>query len=137
MENYQDKCEEISNKLCKFINVEIVRFDTVTTKDRVREIVVAKLCQEINIGCAYNYNSDTFYLISMFLGELLVNEMGYNLKIAPKGLKFLCCDGKNLFFEVKRRLDTSSLKQSFVDCFNFLDEYRDEVTKLKLNKYCI
>ena len=137
MESYQDRCVELTEKLCRVLRIEEPRYTRVTIKDRIREIVVAKLCEIINIECSYNYENSTFYFFSMYVGESLINKLRYNIRITPKGLGFLNCNGKNLSQEVHKMLDTSTLEDSLLNCFNFLDDYKDEVDRLKLNKYCI
>ncbi len=136
MEKYQELYEVVMERLSRLLAIPQPRYTTFTIKDRVREIVVTKLCTLIDISCDVNFKNNTFYFYSMFVGELLVKRLGYNsLGIAPSGLRFLSCNGKNLYTEVDNFFNNSAIDDAIKNSFFFLDEFKDEVYRLKLNRY--
>lgn len=136
MEEYQELYELVTKRLCQTLEMPEPRFFSFTLSERVREIVVQKLCKLMGVECFINYQNNTFYFFSMFVGQLLVNRLGYKIKVMPKGLQFLCCKGKNLLREVDMIFDNYPPNEALINSFLFLDEFREEVNRLKLNKYC-
>ena len=135
MENNNELLEEVTNALCVFLRLDRPNLISNTIEERVKEVVVAKLCELMHIVCPYNYNNDTFYFYSLLVGDVLINKMGYKIQVAPAVFKLFKYNGINYIEEVDRLITTLPLDKSLIDCFVVLDELKEKFEEFKVNKY--
>ena len=131
MDEREEFCEEITNKLCRELSIDRPMCVSLTVTDRIREIVIAKLCKVINIRCQYNYKNEFFYFFASIVGDVLVNKMGYKVSVASASFKFFRYDGINLVESVTEIFKRDSLDSAFLSAYYFLDKFDTIETKVK------
>ncbi len=129
------RLNEITAKFSTFLELDYYSYISDNIVDRVKELVVIKLCKILNIKCECNYNNTSFYFFSTIVGEALADILDCNLRIAPPVLKWLKIKGRNIYNEIKKILNSVPITKAIVDCFNFLDDISNMMSELKIGKY--
>lgn len=107
--------------------------DFVPTSDidveRVKEVVVAKLCHELGILIPYNYNARAFRLFSNVVGEAVCRILNIRLIVGHAYVRLFKYNGTNLVDRACEILTTRELDEAFIDIFNWLDSIKNYVPK--------
>lgn len=121
-EDYETKDEDIKT-ICDYLRIE-PHLESVTVREKVKEICVLKLCRTIGITGRFNFKSDFFDFFSTVMGEALCEELNINLDIACDELRLIRYERINLIGEIKSYLKRESVEEAFLDGFRLADKYK-------------
>lgn len=125
--------EEILSRACKFLNFERAKILSVTLKDGVKELCVARLCQALGVGCAYNFKNEFFNFFSCIMGEVVSNKLGHDLGIDEYKLKYIKVENTNLITSAQTMFENPNMDQAFIDVYNLAKRFKHLIFDLKRN----
>lgn len=127
--NQQEK-ENIINGICSYLKIEQPVLHSLTLKEEIKELCVARLCKSIGIKCEYNYKSNFFEFFSNITAEALCNKLKIKIRIAPDHLRLFRYERVNLVDEVRKFLENDDIDEAFIDSFNFIDRFKYLIAKI-------
>ncbi len=114
----EDNVKEIK----QFLELYDFKFMTQEEVEQAKEMCVAKLCEVLGIGYAYNYKGQMFQIFSSVMAEAICQKLKINKKIASDSLRLIKYNGINFIEKAKMFLDTKDIEEATLDIFNFVDE---------------
>lgn len=116
--------ENLTEKICKFMNIENLNLTGETFEDKVKEIVVARVCSAVGLKCEYNYKNKMFEFFSTIAGEAVCQLVGIRTHIAGDELRLVKYERFNLIEQVKEYFDRGITDESVIDAFNFVERFK-------------
>lgn len=110
------------NKIKTFLEMEEYNCSLTEVEEQIKEICVAKLCEVLGIGCAYNYKNQMFQIFSSVMAEALCQKLKIQKHIASDNLRLIKYNGINFIEKAKQFLDNTDIEEAVLDIFNFVDE---------------
>ena len=129
--DYAKDRDNIINKICDFLKMEKPQMFSLTLKDSIKELCVAKLCKTVGLTGTYHYKSDFFDFFSDIMGEALCEILTIKIRIACDELRLFKYEHINLIEEVKNLLLKESVEEAFLDAFELVDKFKYLISKLK------
>lgn len=117
-------------KVCEFFRFDCPEVHSKDTKEAIKEVCVARLCQAIGLSL-YNVKSEFFDFFSSIIGEAVCEKLSIKVRIAYDELRLVKYDHINLVGEVKWFLDNETIEEAFLDAFNLVDRFKFLIPKLK------
>ena len=119
------------NKLESFLNFSPSFFKSESLTERVKEMCVAKLCNEIGIRCEYNYKSGFFNFFSSIMGQAISEKLNLNLCLDDYNLRFVKFENVNLVKTASSILEDKCVNEAFIDVYELADKYKWVIDKIK------
>ena len=129
--NYELDRERTIKRICEFFKFERPEMKSVTTKEAIKELCVARLCKSIGITGKYNYKSDFFEFFSSIMGEAICEKLSLKTHVACDELRLVKYEHVNLIREIKSYLDNETIEEAFLDAFHLVDKFKYLIPKLK------
>ncbi len=117
---------EIYGEICEFLGVKHNCFSN-SLKENVKEVCVVRLCKAMGIRCAYNSKNELFNFFSCIMGEVLVQKLGFEVRIDEFNLKFARFENVNLIHSASNMLENIDLDEAFINVFNLAAKFKDKV----------
>ena len=123
--------EEILVEICNFLQFERTKILSETLVEAVKELCVARLCEALGVGCAYNFKNEFFNFFSCIMGEAVSTRLGHNLGIDEYNLKFIKVENINLINSAHKMLENPNLDEAFIEVYNLALRFRHLIFELK------
>ena len=112
-------------KVKEFLELDNFLFDNqISVSENIKNICCKKLCNVVGINCKCNYKNKFFDYFANITGEAVCQKLNIPITIADVKYRLVKYNGINFVDKVKELLNNDFLEASFVDIFQFLDEYK-------------
>ena len=107
--------EENLKEIRRFLELNDFKFEPEEEIEQAKAMCVAKLCEVLGIGCAYNYKGPMFQIFSSVMAQAICQKLKINKNIATDNLRLVKYDGVNFIEKAKRFLDTEDIEEATLD----------------------
>ena len=125
--------EQILLDICNFLQFERSKILSETLNDAIKELCVARLCQALGVGCAFDFKNEFFNFFSCIMGEVVSTKLGHNLGIDEYHLKFIKVENVNLIYAAATMIENPNLDEAFIDVYNLANKFKHLIFELKKN----
>lgn len=124
-----EKEELYLQQIKQYLNLKDYKILSITIKEKVKEMCVAKLCYVLGISRICNYKNGFFEFFSCVVGEAVCEHLGIRTHVAEECVRFVRYEGVNFVSKCKQFLIMEEIDEAVLDCFNFLDKHKNLVLK--------
>ena len=114
--------EENLKEIRRFLELNDFQFEPEEEIEQAKAMCVAKLCEVLGIGCAYNYKGPMFQIFSSVAAEAVCQKLKIKKQIAEDRIRLFKYNGINFIEKAKLFLDTYDIDEAILDIFNFVDK---------------
>lgn len=128
--NIETKDGKILKAVKDFVKIDYPEIDG-GVEENVRAICVARLCKAIGIRCECNFKNAFFDFFSCIMGEVIVQKLGFRVKIDDYNLKYVKFEDVNLIYTASTFLENPNLDEAFINVYNLADKFKHLIAKIK------
>lgn len=122
--------DEILQAVKDFVKIDYPEIDG-GVEENVRAICVARLCKAIGIRCECNFKNAFFDFFSCIMGEVIVQKLGFRVKIDDYNLKYVKFEDVNLIYTASMFMENPNLDEAFINVYNLADKFKHLIAKIK------